>query len=100
MSECYKILEYIWDNINKQIGCSFDTLNELNNDGKIEKIFNRFSYIIGLYCGNKDVYRKLPLYVKTLLEKFDIYYLSPYFEERNMYKIKVALEEEKVYKKI
>lgn len=119
MSECYNTLEYIWDNINRQIGCSFDTLNELNNEGKIEKIFNdfkidellkkelndfinllytkiyndfpylrklilnessfiqifnRFSYIIGLYCGNKDVYRKLPLYLKTLLEKLDVYY--------------------------
>ena len=119
MGNCLETLSFIWDNINKRTGCSFDTLNELNNDGKLARIFNdynvdmllkqeldnflyllfsdkydnfpyirklelnesnfikiftRFAYIIGLVYGNKESYRVLPVFLKTLFTRFNMDY--------------------------
>lgn len=116
-SICYQKLEMIEEEINKQLGFSYSTLDKLKESNILDKmlelydipnylknelltflnildnpilnnfpylrkillhesslitIFRRFGYIISLYLNNVDCYRVFPLFIKEMINKFEI----------------------------
>jgi len=118
-SVSYQKLEIIQEEINNQFGFSYNTLNNLKENGYLDKIlelydipyclknelisffnmldnpdlnnfpylrkillhesdfvkiFRDFGYIISLYLNNQNCYRVFPLFLKEMIDKFEIDY--------------------------